>query len=142
MRRGAAFALAAALLAAPALASAAVDPPPDPADAAYQQCIETSDGTDPAWARCGGAYMQAEEARLNEVWRQVYGALKDASKPLLLAEQRAWIAYKDASCAYYSSADFGRTGEALNFPACRGAVVAARVAYLQSVGGAEALSPP
>ena len=48
----------------------------------------------------------------------------------LLQEQRAWIQFKDAACKYYASGEFGREGQVLSFGACKGSIIADRVATL------------
>ena len=53
MRGAAGAALAAGILGALALPAAA--------DEAWKRCIDNSDGTNPAWAACGGAWVAREE---------------------------------------------------------------------------------
>ena len=120
---------AAALL---VLAGAALRQPAR-ADPAYDRCIEQSDGSNPAWGACGGAWITREDARLNATWRRVYPMLEGDAAKALLQEQRAWIAYKDASCAFYATGDYGREGQVLHYPMCRAQVIAARTRDLEEV---------
>jgi uncharacterized protein YecT (DUF1311 family) len=103
------------------------------ADAVYDACIARSDGTNPAWAACGGQWLEREDARLNVAWKKVITGLEGQTRADLLAEQRAWIAYKDASCAFYANGDFGGDGEVVPFVACRAEVIAARTRQLEAI---------
>ncbi|MFD2252538.1 uncharacterized protein YecT (DUF1311 family) [Pseudochelatococcus lubricantis] len=104
------------------------------ADAAYDQCIAKADGTNTAWAQCGGDWVAREDAKLNKVWHQVYGQTDGQTKTDLLAEQRLWNAYKESSCNFYANGDWGREGQVLNFSECRAKVIAARTGELQEYG--------
>ena len=134
--------VASALLLLPFIASAApADPPEDPAKAAYDQCMDQPTGTNYTWSQCGDAYIRGEEARLNETWRQVYRDMDAPTRAALLAEQRAWVIYKDKSCLYYTTGFFGREGQVFHFPNCRAAVIVQRIDYLNRVGD-EGEPPP
>ena len=132
-RSPALFAVVAAVLAASA-AHAAAPPAADPAQTAYATCMDKSDGTNPAWSVCGQALVDAEEARLNATWTKAYGDLEAKSKADLLAEERAWIAYKDKSCLYLANGDFGREGQVVDYPNCRAGVIVERIKYLEAIG--------
>ena len=104
------------------------------ADPAYDRCIKQSDGTNQAWAACGGELIGREDSRLNATWKKVHSLLEPDAARALLAEQRAWIAYRDASCTFYATGDYGREGQVLNYPTCRAAVIASRVADIARIG--------
>ena len=106
---------------------------PAHADPAYDRCIQQSDGTNQAWGACGGAWIDREDARLNATWKAVLPLLEGSAAKALLAEQRAWITYKDASCAFYATGDYGREGQVLHYPTCRAMVIAARIQDLKMV---------
>ncbi len=107
---------------------------PAAADEAYKRCIDGSDGTNPAWGACGGEWIAREDAKLNAAWKKLYDASEAATKKDLLAEQRAWNAFKEKSCRFYDNGDFGREGQVLHFPACRAEIIAQRTATLDSYG--------
>lgn len=100
---------------------------------ALGECLERSDGTNTAWGICGGAEVERQEQRLNAAWKRVSPMLDPQSRADLLAEQRAWISFKDKSCLYLANGQKGRQGQVLEFPACRAAVVADRAGYLESL---------
>ena len=106
---------------------------PAHADPAYDRCIALSDGTNQAWGQCGGEWVAREDIRLNATWKKVQPMLEGSAAKALLAEQRAWIAFKDASCAFYATGDYGREGQVLHFPTCRAKVIAARTRDLEGV---------
>ena len=106
---------------------------PAQADPAYDRCIGQSDNTNQAWGACGSAWITREDARLNATWRRVYPMLEGDAAKALLEEQRAWITYKDASCALYATGDYGREGQVLHYPMCRAQVIAARIRDLEGL---------
>jgi uncharacterized protein YecT (DUF1311 family) len=104
-------------------------------DPAYDACMAASDGTNTAWSECGGALIQREEKRLNDIWKRVFPTLSPSTQEALRTEQRAWVAFKDASCEYWTNREeYGREGQVLHFPSCRAAVIAERIRYLENVG--------
>lgn len=119
--------LRAAVLGAVALGGPAL------ADAEYERCIDRSDGTNPAWGACGGAWVAREDRLLNETWRRLLPKLPQRSRADLRTEQRAWIAYKDKACAFYGNGDFGREGQVLHDPTCLAGVIARRRGELAGI---------
>lgn len=102
------------------------------ADDVYDRCIDASDGTNTAWSACGGELLAREDARLNVTWKRVFAVTSGQTRADLLTEQRAWIAFKDTSCAFYRNGDWGREGQVLHFPVCRAKVIADRTTVLES----------
>mgnify|MGYP001598636894 CR=1 FL=1 len=107
---------------------------PAAADDAYKRCIDSSDGTNSAWADCGGAWIAREDAKLNAAWKRLYAASEPETKKNLLDEQRAWNAFKEKACQFYANGDFGREGQVLSFPSCRATIIAERTATLDGYG--------
>jgi uncharacterized protein YecT (DUF1311 family) len=103
------------------------------ADKAYDRCIGDA-STNAAWSECGGAYLTRLDEQLNETWQQVFPELTAGGQALLRTEQRAWNAFKEASCLYYSNEDYGREGQVLQMPACRGQIIEERIRYLETLG--------
>ncbi|WP_086607448.1 lysozyme inhibitor LprI family protein [Erythrobacter donghaensis] len=92
-------------LAALALPQAAVAEGPTPeAEAALDACIENTGLSDLAAKDCYVALAVSEDERLNANWARLIKAIggkdTDVGKSLL-AEQRAWIGYKDVACQHY-----------------------------------------
>lgn len=104
------------------------------ADATYDTCIDQSDGTNGAWALCGGDWLQRADRELNSVWKKVYAATSNQTRKDLLSEQRLWNAYKESSCDFYTNGMWGREGHVLGFPACRVGVIESRIRQLEVYG--------
>lgn len=107
------------------------------ADQLYDKCMDAADGTNPAFAKCGGDWIARADAAMNAAWKKLYSDASDKSKKDLLAEQRLWNAYKEKSCAFLQNGDFGREGQVIHFPACKAAVIEARTKQLDEYGSPE-----
>ena len=107
---------------------------PAGADRLYDQCMAKSDNTNVAWAECAASRAHREDARLNAAWRQALAKAGGAQAPTgraLLAEQRAWLAYRAKACLYYDDAEqFGREGQVLSYPECVSEIVGVRTRFL------------
>jgi uncharacterized protein YecT (DUF1311 family) len=68
-------------------------------------CLEKSGPVDPAMQECWRQLAEREDDRLNHNWKILIhrvGGSKTAAGQALLAEQRAWLAFRDASCLYFA----------------------------------------
>ena len=101
------------------------------ADEYYDRCVAQGQ-TSADYAECGNRWVEREEAALTQAWRRVYNGLSTQSaRSSLLAEQRLWIAYKDAACQFFNaSEEFGSIGWAISLPQCRAEVIRSRVNQL------------
>lgn len=122
---------AATLLAAAFLAAS---PHSALADDAYDKCIEESDGSNASWGQCGSAYIQRADDALNATWKKVYPETEGQTKADLLAEQRAWVAFREVACAFYANGDYGREGQVLSYPVCVASIIEQRTETLESYG--------
>lgn len=105
---------------------------PASADTAYDQCIQRS-STNLEWAECGDALLQRLDIALNAAWKKANASIDEQSRKDLLAEQRAWLKFRDASCMFWANGSFGREGQVLHFFGCRAAITKARIADLEGV---------
>lgn len=103
------------------------------ADDAYDACMKKAQ-SNPDFAECGGAYMKRADDALNAAWKKVYPLASGQTAKDLLAEEQAWIAYKDKSCLLYANGENGREGEVISYPACRAGVIENRTKELISIG--------
>jgi uncharacterized protein YecT (DUF1311 family) len=118
-------ALALALIFAAAAPALAQDDKPDPkASAAIQDCIKSHSGPDADWESCIGIVsnpcLERDETRstadsiacinreqlvwdsiLNETYRRLRAKLDDKQQTKLRDMQRAWIASREKTCAFY-----------------------------------------
>lgn len=104
------------------------------ADDIYDRCIHQSDGTNAAWSQCGAAFIKRADDELNATWKRVYGAASGQTKQDLLAEQRTWNTFKEASCRFYANGDWGRQGQVLDYATCRAGVIEERTEALEVYG--------
>jgi uncharacterized protein YecT (DUF1311 family) len=103
------------------------------ADAEYDRCIADADGTNTAYAACGGDWIKRADDQLNAAWRALKPEAEadDEVYKALLAEQRAWNDYKEKSCLFLATGWFGREGQAISYPDCRASVIEARTSELK-----------
>jgi uncharacterized protein YecT (DUF1311 family) len=89
--------------------------------------------SDGAGFACLQGLVSAQERRLAEVWKRVFagfGGSRTAAGQRLLAEQRAWIAFKDRACALYFLPGQSNL-ELSNGQRCRAATILDRVSQLE-----------
>jgi uncharacterized protein YecT (DUF1311 family) len=126
---------AGAFLLAGAISTSALPAAQASPDEQYDHCIDANPNADnKEWTKCGVDFVDREEDRLTTTWKRVFGSTSGKTRGDLLAEQRAWIAFKEKSCLFYANGDFGREGMVLHFYACRGAVIADRRHALEAYG--------
>lgn len=108
------------------------------ADEAYDACMSTA-SSNADFSKCGGDWNAREDAKLNTAWKKIFPLASGQTKTDLLAEQRAWVAFKEKACALYANGDWGREGMVVQFPACMAGVIADRTKALEAIG--EFLAP-
>ena len=88
------------LLASPQLtdpASAGAETP------AFRKCMDTVDlgaFKNSQWTACYEAEFQRQDVQLNAVYLKIQQKASPELKKVLVKAQRAWLAYRDAWCAY------------------------------------------
>jgi uncharacterized protein YecT (DUF1311 family) len=104
------------------------------ADREFATCVgKVPDGSNMGAFECGKALLAREETRLQQTWNTVYKGLTDTdAKARLLADERRWAAYKDATCTFWAQ-DSGSMGHA-QYPLCIAEIVAARRDFLKEIG--------
>jgi uncharacterized protein YecT (DUF1311 family) len=93
------------------------------ADDAFDAC-KAAGGDEKA---CGEQWMGREQAGLDAIWQQLTGLTEGNVNAELVAEQKAWEAFRDASCVFKLDKGFG---EASGYYECRAAVISSRAAEL------------
>jgi uncharacterized protein YecT (DUF1311 family) len=83
---------------------------------------------------CANEAYEKSDTELNALYKQVTSRLKGDAKQasLLVAAQRAWIAFRDAECAFVSSPTTGGSVNSMVQANCRDRVTSARVNDLKS----------
>ncbi|MGX5802691.1 lysozyme inhibitor LprI family protein [Bradyrhizobium sp. Arg314] len=74
------------------------------APAAFAEDCDRNDDSQSMMNICADADYQAADAKLNAAYKDLISRNDQASNKLLQMAQRAWIAFRDAECAY-STAD-------------------------------------
>jgi uncharacterized protein YecT (DUF1311 family) len=78
---------------------------------------------------CASQNYQNADVRLNALYRQITGRLKDDSDATkaLVAAQRAWIAFRDAECAFVGSKTAGGSVSPVIVAQCKAGLTELRV---------------
>lgn len=98
----------------------------------YEKCIKASGVVDFAMADCAGDETGRHDKALNLVYRQLNTLLTPEDRAALVKSERAWIAYRDAECAYQSATERGGTMERLIYANCQMALTMERENELKS----------
>lgn len=103
-----------------------VRPPPDNCESADRSGLEL----------CAVARFRAADAELNRVYRALLAreGADEKNRGLLRDAQRAWLSYRDKTCAWESDAARGGSAATLYAVNCLGEVTAARASYLDANG--------
>lgn len=126
------------MLAALMAGAMATTMPASAAETAWRACVDrTTTNTD--WGLCGQRYIAAADAALNVEWRRLMTVVSGRTKTDLVAEERAWIAYRERACRFHANGDWGREGQVLSYPACVAGVIERRTVDL--AGYRSALQP-
>jgi uncharacterized protein YecT (DUF1311 family) len=96
--------------------------------------LDCADETQVAQDLCADASYQKADAALNRSYKEILRRLKgdSATTKLLIDAQKAWIAYRDAECAFSSSANKGGTIYPMVFSICLEGVTKKRIAELDA----------
>lgn len=97
---------------------------------AYGECVKAAGGVDPAVADCAVAEAGRQDKRLNAAY---VARLEKADPPLKVAvkaSQRAWITYRDTTCAAEGALYDGGTLQRVVEPECRARLTSERADWL------------
>ena len=97
----------------------------DELSAADRSCLDEA-SSNRGFARCSQSIIDSEDARLNAVWRLTLASLGGSASErggLLLDEQRAWIAFREAACQHWLVPGSGREAQVLHGPLCIAGVI-------------------
>ena len=122
MRCGLSVLLAAALFALDTASAETITP------GAYPACLQTATAQSELNA-CAGAAAKMADDRLNTSYQAVLKYLDPDDKALLVAAQRAWVAFRDSDCAFWGAR--GSVGP-MNAAFCRASLSDERAAELES----------
>ncbi|WP_221555315.1 lysozyme inhibitor LprI family protein [Qipengyuania qiaonensis] len=118
---------------AQAASTATASPPLAHYRVQLESCVEQA-VTDPEFRECYGAAISAADERLNERWKrlmQLVDELYPDARAPLVAEERAWIAFKEGSCTAFYSQGFGSMHRVIAAPDCRLDIIEHRIADIE-----------
>ncbi len=101
-----------------------------------ESCIEEAGPVDLSVRDCYVELAASEDARLNQAWRDlmtVVGGKSSAQGAALLAEQRAWLIYRDAACWHYVSSTPSGTLDRLQQQMCYSEIISQRADYVEEL---------
>jgi len=98
-------------------------------DEAFAACLKSSPADE---TRCGEEWVAREQQQLDAVWRQLTEIADGNVAAALVAEQRAWEAFRDLSCSFKLDEGFGGANGPTGYHACRAEVIASRAAALRA----------
>lgn len=123
-----------ALIALGATVTAAAAPRASNYGAVYDRCVasKAAQGSDVEMGECLVAEERRQDARLNAAYRAAMAGLDfSRQKDALRKAQKAWLAFRDASCASVADADWGPASN-LDSERCRLRRTAERADELES----------
>ena len=96
-----------------------------------QDCANA--GTQAAMNICADQAYKKSDAELNAIYRQISGRLKDDkdSTRLLVSAQKSWLAFRDAECAFSTSASAQGSIYPMLVAQCRDGMTRKRTAELK-----------
>lgn len=102
------------------------------APAAWAQDCDRSDDSQSMMNICADADYQAADAKLNAAYKELVSRNDQASNKLLQTAQRAWIAFRDAECAYTTADSEGGSIHPMEVSTCLMQLTNARTKQLTS----------
>ncbi|RUX30801.1 lysozyme inhibitor LprI family protein [Mesorhizobium sp. M2A.F.Ca.ET.042.01.1.1] len=102
------------------------------APAAFAEDCDRSDDSQSMLNICADADYQAAGARLNAAYKNIVSSNDQASNKLLQTAQRAWIAFRDAECAYSTADSEGGSIHPMEVSQCLTKVTIERTKQLTS----------
>ena len=96
-----------------------------------QEC-DRSDDSQQMMNICAGEDYQAADAKLNAAYQNLISSDDADAKRLLQAAQRAWIAFRDAECAYTTVDSLGGSIHPLEVSQCLTELTNDRITQLSS----------
>ena len=100
--------------------------------AAFAEDCDRNDDSQSMMNICAAADYQAADAKLNEAYQELVRRNDQASNKLLQTAQRAWIAFRDAECAYTTADSEGGSIHPMEVSMCLTDLTTARTKQLTS----------
>ena len=101
------------------------------ADPAADDCLNKATTTVEMQA-CAGAAHKRADAELNRTYQELLGKQAGRGKTLLKKAERAWIAFRDAHCAFATAGSTGGSIHAQSVAHCKTELTLERTAELRA----------
>ena len=101
-----------------------------------ESCVEEAGPVDLSVRDCYVNFAASEDTRLNQAWRDLMTVVGGKSSPqgaALLAEQRAWLTYRDAACWHYVSSTPSGTLDRLQQQICYSEIISQRADHIEEL---------
>ncbi|RJT41106.1 lysozyme inhibitor LprI family protein [Mesorhizobium waimense] len=98
---------------------------------AQEEC-DRSDDSQSMMTICAGTEYQAADAKLNAAYKDLVGRNDDKTNKLLQTAQRAWVAFRDAECAYTTADSEGGSIHPMEVSQCLTELTDQRIKQLTS----------
>ena len=102
------------------------------APAAWGQECDRSDDSQSMMNICANADFQTADAKLNAAYKDLVGRNDEKANKLLQTAQRAWIAFRDAECAYSTAGSEGGSIHPMEVSECLTKLTNERIKQLTS----------
>jgi uncharacterized protein YecT (DUF1311 family) len=102
------------------------------APAAFAEDCDRNDDSQSMMNICADADYQAADAKLNAAYKDLVNRNDQASNKLLQTAQRAWIAFRDAECAYSTAESEGGSIHPMEVSQCLTKLTTERTKQLTS----------
>ncbi|SFO48723.1 Uncharacterized conserved protein YecT, DUF1311 family [Mesorhizobium sp. NFR06] len=111
------------------------------APAARAEDCDRNDDSQSMMNICADADYQAADAKLNAAYKDLVGRNDQASNKLLQTAQRAWIAFRDAECAYSTADSDGGSIHPMEVSQCLMRLTDARIKQLAADANCKSSDP-
>lgn len=105
--------------------------------AELKRCLDTSGGVTAAMTECLSNELALQDKRLNEVYQALMRKASEQQASELRKAQRAWLAYRDATCGLFDTFGGGGSLDRVNVGSCEVDIVARRVRFLENLSSTE-----
>lgn len=97
----------------------------------YEQCQAAAGGVTVKLRACDVAELRRRDAALNQVYTELMRTLPPLRRERLRAAERAWIGFRDAECAFRTTAEAGGSAAPLVAGGCHLELTASRIRDLR-----------
>ena len=102
-----------------------------------KRCLDASGGVTAAMRECQSEEIARQDKRLNQVYQSLMRRVSEKQASELRTAQRAWLAYREATCGLIFTFGTGGTIDLINVGGCEVDSRARRVKFLETLHAGE-----